>query len=387
MTDPASKTVVALLTGAGRSAVAVIAIRGSQSESIVTQCFQAAKKGRCLPGQVRFGVWSSSHREQIASESVVVTPVNQYVWEIHCHGGPAATKRILEDINFLGATIIEAADWSLSDQTPRPIHEAREVLSRCVTAKTAAIAMDQVRGALVVWATAALQSIDENRAELELIRGDAVQMCRFAALSTRLAEPFRVVLVGTPNVGKSSLVNAIVGYDRSITLDVAGTTRDVLHADTVIDGWPIRISDTAGIHDSQEPIEMEGISRARRVAEQADLVIHVSEPGRSTELFVTNRRVIEVLNKADLLPPQRALDSHRIHTVATSGQGIDLLLAAIAVALGQSTPAQGIAVPVTERQASILAAIGTSEARNDIKSLLEDLLGVTKSRPHRGIGV
>ena len=96
----------------------------------------------------------------------------------------------------------------------------------------------------------------------------------------RLAEPFRVVLTGPPNVGKSSLLNALVGFDRSITLDMAGTTRDVLHANTVIAGLPIQFSDTAGIRDhaAVETIEREGIRQAQLAAGNADLLLLVCEP-------------------------------------------------------------------------------------------------------------
>ena len=87
------------------------------------------------------------------------------------------------------------------------------------------------------------------------------------------------------NVGKSSLLNRIVGYDRSITFDLAGTTRDVLAASTVIDGWPVELLDTAGIRERAGAIEREGIDRAMQVAETADLLLLISEPKQSDQLF------------------------------------------------------------------------------------------------------
>ncbi len=269
-------TQCAVITGAGRSAIAVISLRGVKADEIVAECFESATKSRYLPSQIRYGLWTGQTKDRSAGESVVVTPISENHFEIHCHGGSAATTRIIEDLCVCGAMLIESEDPTFADNLL--MHEAQRVLAECLTARTAAIAMDQVRGAMSDWATNQLSAIEKDPAAVENSRREAGELLRFAELGTRLGQHYRVVLAGPPNVGKSSLLNAIVGYDRSITFDAAGTTRDVLHADTVINGLPIRLSDTAGIRESDEPLERQGVARAQIAADQADLVIAVCEP-------------------------------------------------------------------------------------------------------------
>ncbi len=439
-------TECAVLTGLGRSAIAVIGLRGDRSGKIIDQCFRKASEPVMLPGQIRYGIWTGPRDDRpdgddpSIGEAVVVTPIEVDHLEIHCHGGAAAIERIVGDLRRFGASQIEMADWLGTE--PALIAEALQVLQRCLTARTAAIALDQVRGALLDWVTnwiAALESkplasaVDaaSDDGSLKRLRQTASEILAQAPIGTRLTQPFRVVLIGPPNVGKSSLINAIVGYDRSITHRQAGTTRDVLEADTVIDGLPIRLSDTAGIRQSDQPIEREGISRAWSAAQQADLILSVTsaepqalapgleprlapgleprlapgfgpplapglEPGLAPDLWpplasglqpptvasqlaadVSARgvAVCRVINKSDLRQPGDRPPSASIATNALTGEGIPELLAVIAEKLGQSTPPPGHPVPVTGRQADLVGKIVRSTSRQQSLRLLRELLG------------
>ncbi|MGB7324130.1 MAG: GTPase [Rubripirellula sp.] len=372
-------TVAALITGVGRSAVAVVALQGPDAAAIIGRCFVPATRGDYCPGQIRYGVWRGLPRgdavDQTPGESVVVTPIVATNFEIHCHGGRAATMRVLADLATAGATEISSSQYSQQASPSRVIAEATEVLARCVTARTAAIAMAAMRGVLCDWASNAMERLNAPSTDsFDDVKQQAAAIHRFAAVTTRLDQPFRVVLVGPPNVGKSSLLNAIVGYDRSITMDIAGTTRDVLHAETVIDGLPIRISDTAGIRVSNEPIEREGITRARAAAGQADLVIRVSEPGLPTSDEVTATALIDVLNKADRLSEAERSVSKKLCTIATTGEGVGELMRQISGSLAGVMPPVDQPVAINDRQAKCVAAIAEATDASLAIELLERLI-------------
>ncbi len=398
--DSAPKSAVdhfALLTGHGRSAIAVIGLRGATTDQIVRRCFVAASTSELSSGQVRYGNWTGAQKAVTAGESVVLTPIAEGHFEIHCHGGSAAIGRIAADLVDCGAVQVEAADWKFAKNLL--IREAQLVLSQCLTARTAAIAMDQVRGGLSDWVVdwiekLSLQSIasiwTDHAITLARLQQQTQTILACAAVTTRLTEPFRVVLVGPPNVGKSSLVNAILGYDRSITFDQPGTTRDVLHADTVIEGLPIRLSDTAGIRDSDQVIENEGIARAMAAVDSADLILNVCCPqsqrldldhgARDGKAAANSRQapaILCVLNKIDLIEHPGTSPANVFSTNALNGVGIPSLLRAIGATLGKTIPGPAEPAPLCRRQVSLLTAIAQSKECAKSLNLLEELLGRT----------
>jgi tRNA modification GTPase len=366
------------LTGAGRSAIAVIGIGGPYADGIVSRCLTMATAGRLATGQVRFAAWTGPRGDGGPAESVVITALGEERFEVHCHGGPAATARILEDMQACGAAQVPPGEWA-SPMTSLLIREATQVLSRCTTARTAAIAMDQVRGALLDWVRRRLSVMQAGgSAAIGETRRQADGILASARITTRLAEPFRIVLCGPPNVGKSSLLNALVGFNRSITLDTPGTTRDVVHADTVIAGLPVRLSDTAGIRDSEEAVEREGIRRARRAAAEADLVLRVSEPARrevdrDADPAPSSAAMIGVMNKSDLLSAGEPLDRDQIATSALTGDGIERLWARIAEQLAGALPAPAQPAALNDRQARLLAAISQAEDADTLTARLREL--------------
>ncbi len=393
-------TECALLTGIGRSAIAVIGLRGDRADKIVDQCFDKATPAAVFPGQIRYGTWIGTRASRQATdnlsscadppvgESVIVTPISNHHFEIHCHGGRAAIERIINDLRESGVIRIDTHDWPRVDSIL--IAEAQQVLANCLTSRTAAVAMDQVRGAMKDWTVTQISLLRPPPAtrpvgSLDRLRQETREILTFAILGTRLAIPFRVVLLGPPNVGKSSLVNAIVGYDRSITHDQPGTTRDVLHADTVIDGLPIRISDTAGIRENAQTIESEGIARARNEAVGADLVVRVTTPEPTApgtaDPFVfpggeapAEPQMIVVLNKCDLLTVGQSPPTGSIETNALTGDGVAGLMEAIASHFGRSMPPPGQPVPVTQRQADLLEKISRSATTQKSLNFLDELL-------------
>lgn len=342
----------------------------------MAHCFTPAADRPWSVGDIRFGRWSANLAPDHA-ESVVVTPLASDTFEIHCHGGPAAKARIMQDLAGFGVESIAAEQCAPHYSEPLIIREAAQVLAACTTARTAAVALDQVRGALRDWAVHQQAMLKQNRGDAGNLDATIKRLLQAAELGLRLAEPFRVVLSGPPNVGKSSLINAIVGYDRSITFDRAGTTRDVLHIETVIDGIPIRLSDTAGIHSAADLIEHEGILRARNAIESADLVIRVTQPGLADDWDAQISRSIDVLNKADLAPhggETDVADPTRHPTVAITGQGIPQLMRTIVAELSESFPSPGQPVPLTERQVQVLNETRRAGDGQQIMELLDRLI-------------
>lgn len=392
----------ARLTGSGTSAIAVIGLSGPRAAEIVASRVRLAADRALRPNQVRYGAWTSSGNDESVAESVVVSP-SESGFEIHCHGGPAAVQRIIEDMQQAGAEIVDQSTW----ETDSPLagdftaHEAVLVLGQCRTRRTAAIAMDQVRGALGRWA---VQNVDpKSPSDLESIHAQAKQLMAYGKLTVRLDRPLRVVLVGPPNVGKSSVLNAIVGFDRSITHDGPGTTRDLIDAATVVDGLPIRVSDTAGIRDSPDPIEREGVERARVVINHADLVLAIDEPvlkidETDAKATIETRQafddfmsgvavdvpVIRVLNKCDLIEEIRS-DPGRMTTrlgtekddvvrvSATRGDGIETLLAKIADAFERLVPPAGQPAPINRRQQTVLQRVVESVSMEQVREALREL--------------
>jgi tRNA modification GTPase len=175
-----------------------------------------------------------------------------------------------------------------------------------------------------------------------------------------LTKPWSVVLAGRPNVGKSSLINALVGYERSIVFDQPGTTRDVVTADTVFDGWPMRLSDTAGQRGSADELESSGIARAREALSVADcpvLVIDVSQPPHLDDFQLLRAwpQALIVAHKVDL--EDRWLDqlpSQALRVSSLQRTGLSELSDKIVRRLIPELPPSDAVIPLTERQIQVL---------------------------------
>ena len=201
---------------------------------------------------------------------------------------------------------------------------------------TAEILLDQAQGALrgelVRLGDSIADEPDRALAELETLIGRA-------RVGLRLLDGWRVVIAGRPNVGKSRLFNALVGFARAIVDPTPGTTRDVVSVNAVFGGWPVDLADTAGLREAFDPVESIGIERSRREQEQADLILLVldrSLPLQSIdrELIAANSEAILAVNKSDLPPAWHvgdlSLQSRAIVTVsAETGDGLAALIETI----------------------------------------------------------
>jgi len=341
---------VALLTPPGRGALAVVGVAGSGALAAVARLFNPrgpVPLAERSDGAIVFGRWGDPGR----GEDLVVVRRSAERLEVHCHGGLAASEAVLASLEQSGAVRQTWQDWLAAGGASVIEVEAREALARVGGPKAAQILCRQLAGAL----DAELARIVALDAAGDLAGAAAARdrLRRAARVGLRLARPWRVVVAGDVNAGKSSLVNALAGHGRSIVSAEPGTTRDVLETRIVLDGWEIDLVDTAGLRDDPAgPTEAAGIARARDAAATADLVVHVvpvGRPSRSPSNWQAGRLphmqtasetraphgkrdacpTILVLAKCDLASHDGDGPPDAIRTSAVTGFGINVLAAAI----------------------------------------------------------
>lgn len=379
----------AVLTPAGRGAIAVVAVAGPQCVEIVERCFVSAT-GRRLSeqkvGQILFGRWGDA-----AGEEIVVARQPEGV-EIHCHGGRAASEAICTRLQQEGCHRTPPEEWVRENESSTLRAAARLALASATTERTALVLLDQYNGALERELLTMTELIDAG--DLAAARRQGETLLARWSVGRWLARPARVVLAGPPNVGKSSLINALVGYERAIVFDTPGTTRDVVTARTAIDGWSVELSDTAGIRRATSELEKEGIALARAAVASADVVLLVDEAVRLTagrpgsageELLIDLAETphLVVANKIDRLAPhERKRLAHVVPTCATSGEGMEILVAEIARLLAPQPLPPGAGVPFDPSHAVALEqaveAIATDRPA-DARRVLTELVGSRRS--------
>ena len=287
------------LTPSGRGAVAVLRFVGPKALEVFARRFRSSAplvEGRPVFGRFLFSRYSG--------EEIVVHVIDSNAVEICSHGGEAVVAAIERSLIEDGATPISWQDFFHSGDSQRD--RASRLLPFAKTERTAQILLDQI-----------VLDLAEPPLGNEL-------------LGKHLVEPFRVALAGGTNVGKSSLLNAILGFGRSIVHHAPGTTRDVVSVETAIDGFPVLFCDTAGLRDASCDLEWQGIERSLHLLEEADLIVWMIDRSCSlTEQPPIPERddILIVYNKCDL--PERI--EHRISEryfplSAKMGEGLEEFL-------------------------------------------------------------
>lgn len=333
MTD----TVFALATPPGRGAIAIVRLSGPGTDSALNALGAGGLKARMA------SLRTLTHDGGVIDQALVLRfpGPNSYTGEdcaeLHLHGGRAVVEAASKALVALGLRPADPGEF-----TRRAFENGRmdlaqaEAVADLIDAETtaqAAQALGQLEGALgaayagfrrdLLKALALVEAeidfpdeeVPDNLARtagpvLEGLILDLKAALADASRGERVREGYRIVLIGETNAGKSSLFNALVAREAAIVTPIAGTTRDVLDADLIIGGYAVTLSDTAGLRDSEDPVEAEGVRRARVRAEQADLRLWVRAPGDPDGAAADYARPndLVVLTKADLgadLSPDR----------------------------------------------------------------------------------
>ena len=361
----ASDTIFALASGAGRAAIAVLRLSGPRTRGILN-----ALAGRLpAPRMASLRRLRSPGTGEVLDHALLLwfpgpaSYTGEDSAELHLHGGPAVVAAVGTALATLGARPAEPGEFTRrAFLNGRLDLTAAEGIADLIDAETEAQrrqALRQADGALAAlygdWAGRLARLLAHQEAAIEFAEDDlptdldARARAGAAGLRTeiaahladggrgeRLRDGLMVAILGAPNAGKSSLLNALAGREAAIVSARAGTTRDVVEVRLILGGVPVTIADTAGLRDAADEIEREGIRRAHRRAEEADLVLAVfatdAAPDAETLAWIRPGGLV-LANKIDLAPAPTAIGGVAPLTVsARSGEGLDELRARLAEA-------------------------------------------------------
>jgi tRNA modification GTPase len=363
-----SDTIVAIATPAGRGGIGVIRLSGPDAARIVGELV-----GRTKPLKPRHATFAKHANDHLVI--TLFTAPKSYtgedVVEISAHGSPIVLTSILRAAVQAGARLAEPGEFTfrafLNNKLDLIQAEAVADLIDAVTPLQARTAFDQLEGTLTTAITeidkelfdviarleASLDFPDEGyhfvapkeaRESISLVIAKIDALLQQASRGRLIREGAQVAIVGSPNVGKSSLFNALLNAKRAIVTAVPGTTRDLLTERADIAGWSLSLIDTAGVRETADVVEQEGVSRARQTIAVADLTILLLDRSRpltndDRELIgiTATRPRIVVWNKIDLPPSQPLEPLDPVEAIAISvatGKGFDRLIEAIGKGLG-----------------------------------------------------
>lgn len=329
-------TIAAVSTAFGEGAIAVLRLSGPQAVDIADALFTGKTAPSAMASRVQhFGSLMEGGRKLddvlLSVHRAPRSYTGEDVVEINCHGGVLVSRRILEAILAQGARSAEPGEFTrrafLSGKMDLTQAEAVMDLISAQTDLALRAATEQLEGrlgarvrdlrealiGLLAHVEAYIDFPDEDidpetgaalLARLDAVRDEARTLLGTARQGKILREGVRTVIYGEPNVGKSSLLNLWLGYERAIVSARPGTTRDVIEEVINLRGIPLRLVDTAGVRETADEVEREGMERTQRELERADLVLHLMDgsqelPSDLPEIR-TGSQVLRVLNKIDL---------------------------------------------------------------------------------------
>lgn len=422
MTD----TIAAISTPFGEGAIALLRLSGPRAVEIADTVFRSKVPASALPARVQqFGaIFDADRRLDDVLLTVFRAPhsyTGEDVVEIACHGGVLITRRILELLLRSGARAADPGEFTqraylhgkmdltqaeavmdlITAQTDLALRAATEQLEGRLGHRIRALREDLL--SLLAHIEAYIDFPDEDidpdtgdalRARLDSAGAELQALLATAGQGRILREGVRTVIYGAPNVGKSSLLNLLLGYERAIVSARPGTTRDTLEETIALRGLPLRLVDTAGVRESEDEIERAGIERTRQQVGRADLVLHVVDASEGICDFrfrisdLGNASVLLVLNKSDLPEHPSWSGVEGVRLSCRTGAGAEALADAIFARVTAGHAAhRDWTVAINARHAACLSsALGFAEsARTALASALspefiaEDLRGALEA--------
>ena len=350
-------TITAISTPMGEGAIAIVRLSGSEAISIADQIFRspgAKALSNQLSHTIHYGHLIEPKTGDIVEEVMLSlmkgpkTFTREDVVEINCHGGIVTVNHVLQLVLRHGARLAEPGEFTkrafLNGRIDLSQAEAVMDLIRSKTDRAMNVALGQMDGKLSRLIATLRQSLLEILAQVEVnidypeyddveemtlpmiiekstwVRREIEKLLQTSVQGKILREGLSTVIVGRPNVGKSSLLNSLVQENKAIVTEVAGTTRDIIEEYVNVRGVPLKLVDTAGIRETEDIVERIGVERSRKVLKQADLILLVLN--HSDELTIEDERLFEaihgmdfivVINKTDL---EKKIDSIRVQELA-----------------------------------------------------------------------
>ena len=366
----AADPIVAIATGPGRGGIGIVRVSGASIAPII-EAILGSRAGDLVPRHALYAEFLDGDSAKIDHGIALYFPAphsytGEYVLELQGHGGPVVLRmllaRCLQAGRSIGLRIAEPGEFTqrafLNDRLDLAQAEAVADLIDATTESAARAAVRSLAGefsrrahaltsALIDLRVLVEATLDFPEEELDFlqqsdaagrlvgIRRDLDQLLKQARQGALLRDGLSVVLVGAPNVGKSSLMNVLAGADIAIVTAIPGTTRDRIAQQIDVDGIPLNLIDTAGLRETHEEVEQLGIARTLAEIERADLVVHLVDATSSADDAAVLSRVKErtgrgvplltVVNKIDLVRAAPRFEDTRVYLSAKTGAGIDLL--------------------------------------------------------------
>jgi len=378
-----NETIAAIATPPGRGGIGIVRVSGSEVPRIAQAVLHRLPK----PRYADYGPFYNSDNHIIDQGIALYFPAphsftGEHVLELQAHGGPIVLQWLLEAVVAQGARLAEPGEFSkqafLNDKLDLAQAEAIADLIEASSEQAARSALRSLQGdfsiqvnalvealiALRIYVEAAIDFPEEEidflsdgkvAGQLQEILDQLKQVLATAQQGVLLHEGMSVVILGRPNAGKSSLLNALSGQETAIVTDIAGTTRDIVKAEIQIDGMPLHILDTAGLREATDAVEQIGIERAWQALEVADRVLLVLQAGESIhpedqailERLPAELPVTLIRNKIDLingLPKLETDEAGRtvIWLSAKHRQGLDLLKQHLKSVMGFANTSEGV---------------------------------------------